>query len=137
MKKERRLALSSHAREKRRNRRVEIRSEGGFFFSDKKERCQRSPITGEVRDGRWTEEKAVAAISGFSDGKFKTEREFLCVTSVLPRPKGESRRRHGGDRVKILSYFRMTGLGLVSRGLLSSIFDPTTACLGNVLFDAT
>jgi len=52
----------------------------------------------------------------------------------VPQPGGKAE-AHGGDRVKILSYFRMTGLGLVSRGLLSSIFDPTAACLGNVLFD--
>lgn len=63
------------------------------------------------------EEKAVAAISSFSDGKFKTEHELpLCAPA-----QGKSRRRHGGDRVKILSYFRMTGLGLVSRLALADI----------------
>jgi len=77
-------------------------------------------------------EKAVGVISGFSDGKFKTERELaLCAAA-----REKSRRRHGGDRVRISSYFGTTGLGLVSWLALRYSILRAAACLGkSVLFD--
>lgn len=77
------------------------------------------------------EEKAVAAISGFSDEKFKTEYELpLCAAA-----QGESRRTGTAERSR-------QDLKLLSNDWLGArveacfpIFDLTTACLGNVLFD--
>lgn len=108
------------AREKRKSRCAEIRSE------EEEDSCRtkKGGVKGVRWPGRFTastvdQEKAVAAISGFSDGKLKTEYELpLCAPA-----QGESRRGHGGDRVKILSYFRMTGLGLVSRLALVDIWS--------------
>lgn len=52
------------------------------------------PIAGVVRE-RLDEEKAVAAISGFSDGKFKTERRELALCDR--RRRARARGTHGGE----------------------------------------
>lgn len=94
---------------------VEIRSEEEDSWPDKKKGVKGTDGRREAVD----EEKAVVAISGFSDGKFKTECELPLSSPSLSlsvsRPRGKADEGTGGDRVKILSYFRMTGLGLVSR----------------------
>ncbi|TGZ32535.1 hypothetical protein DBV15_05392, partial [Temnothorax longispinosus] len=103
------------AREKRKSRCAEIRSEEEEkegFSSNKKGRCQRSPMVGEVHDGG--RGKSGRFYIRFFRWKVQNR---IRVTSVCPGPGG----KHSGDRVKILSYFRMTGLGLVLRLALVDI----------------
>lgn len=78
------------------------------------------------------EEKAVAPISGFSDGKFKTECEL--PLSVCRGPGGKPTKAHWRRSRQDLKLLSNDWLGARIEACFP-IFDPTAACLGNVLFD--
>lgn len=105
---------------------------GRILVEHKKERCQRRADGHREVRATMDEEKAVATISGFSDGKFKTECELLLS---VPRPRGKADtkayRRRSRQDLKLLSN---DWLGARIEACFP-IFDPTAACLGNVLFD--
>lgn len=96
---------------------------------EQKSKVSKEPMAGEVRDGG--RRKSSRCYIRFFRWKVQNR---IRVTSVCRGPGGKPTQARRRDRVKILSYFRMTGLGLVSEACFP-IFDPTTACLGNVLFD--
>lgn len=99
----------------------------------KRGRCQRSRRGG--RATRWTKEKAVAALYPvFQMESSKPNTNYLSLCA--PPTQGESRRRRGTVRRS------RQDLKLLSNDWLGArieacfpIFDPSAACLGNVLFD--
>lgn len=120
--------------------RAEIRSEerkvDSLLESNKKGRCQRSPDgRGGSRRARWTRKKQSLLYPVFQMESSKPNTSYLSVWLSLG-PGGKPTKARRGDRVKILSYFRMTGLGLVSRLALVDIWSYRGMLrLGNDLFD--